>query len=70
MTPGPDPGFLSTKEAAAYLNVSTQFLELWRARRVGPPYSKLDPHRQGKILYKRTDLDDFMRSKLVLPAGR
>jgi hypothetical protein len=41
--------------------------KLWRARRVGPSYSKLDPHRQGKILYKRTDLDEFMRSKLVLP---
>ena len=28
MTPGPDPGLLSTKEAAVYLNVSTQLLEL------------------------------------------
>ncbi len=48
--------FLTTPEAAEYLRVSRQFLEIARHRGDGPPYIKLS----RAVRYHRPSLDDWM----------
>jgi excisionase family DNA binding protein len=50
--------YLTTPEAARYLNVSTQFLEIARYRGVGPPYCKIG----RAVRYRRSRLDEWMIS--------
>ena len=35
------PGYLTEREAAAFLSLAPETLRTWRARRTGPPYVKL-----------------------------
>jgi len=55
---GPESEYLNTREAAMYLNVSTQFLEIARHRRIGPPYCKVG----RAVRYRRASLDEWMIS--------
>ena len=48
--------FLTTVEAAEYLRVSKQFLEIARHRGGGPPYIKL----ARAVRYHRPSLDQWM----------
>jgi predicted DNA-binding transcriptional regulator AlpA len=50
--------FLSAKEAAAYLRVSTSTLARFRAQRRGPKARK----PAGRILYAVDDLDQWLES--------
>lgn len=50
------PEYLTTKQAAAYLNFSAQHLEIMRHRGTGPHYIKM-PQR---VRYRRADLDAWM----------
>ena len=54
---------LSTKQAAAYLSVSTSFLEKdrWRGARI--PFVRI---ANRSIRYRRVDLDDFINSQVML----
>ena len=52
----PLPEYLTTVEAASYLGLSRQYLEILRHRGDGPEYIKLG----RAVRYKRTDLDDWM----------
>ena len=55
--------YMRTAEAAKYLNLANGTLPSWRSRRFGPPFSKI-----GKtVLYRREDLDEFVRSMTVVP---
>lgn len=54
----PAPEYLNTKQAAAYLSLSTQRLEIWRVQGGGPPYHKLC----HAVRYKKSELDAFMAS--------
>jgi Helix-turn-helix domain len=47
--------------AAAYLNVSTQWLENRRQDGSGPPFAKLG----RRIIYRKADLDAFVAQRLV-----
>lgn len=47
--------------AAAYLNVSTQWLESRRHDGLGPPFAKLG----RRIIYRKSDLDAFVAQKLI-----
>jgi len=51
--------FLDTKEAAAYLSVSRQFLEIARHKGEGPPFTRLT----RQIRYQREDLDAWMNKR-------
>jgi excisionase family DNA binding protein len=46
----------TTKEAAAYLKVSHQYLEIARVKGGGPPYVKLS----RAVRYRRQDLDTWL----------
>ena len=49
---------LDTEQAAAYLKVSTQLLELMRVRGDGPKFSRLGGNRL--IRYRRASLDEWV----------
>ncbi len=52
----PPTEYLRTPQAAAYLGMSRQYLEIARHTGGGPPYIKLS----RAVRYKRTDLDEWM----------
>lgn len=52
------PVILSPREAAAYLNVAVSTLKSWRAKNIGPAWSK----RGARLIcYFPADLDAFLR---------
>lgn len=52
----PPRAFLPTEDAAAYLGLSKQQMDVWRMRGGGPAF-----HRVGRrVLYAVADLDAFM----------
>jgi len=50
--------YLNTQQAAKYLQVSTQWLEIGRVKGYGPPFIKLS----RLVRYKKSDLDQWMGS--------
>jgi hypothetical protein len=60
---GQSDDLLSTRELAAWLGVSTQFLEIGRSKKYGPKFVSISPRR---IRYRRRDvllwLDERTRS--------
>ena len=48
--------YLTTQQAAVYLGLSRQSLEIWRCRQQGPKYYKL----AQAVRYKKSDLDEYM----------
>ena len=60
----PQIEYLSTEQAATFINYSTQFLEIARhkADGSGPPYIK----QQRAVRYRRADLDAWMARKRVV----
>ena len=52
---------LNTKEAAAYLNVKPNTLEIWRCRHRGPRYAKIGT----RVVYDLEDLEAFFASRAV-----
>ena len=56
------PRYFNTKQAAAYLNLSHQFLEIARHKGGGPQYVKL-----AKVVrYRPGDLDEWMNNHINL----
>lgn len=53
--------YLTTIEAAAYLRVSRQFLEIARHKGTGPEY--FQPVPRGAVRYQRAELDAWMKSR-------
>lgn len=54
--------YLNTKEASRYLHIKTSTLAVWRTNKTyNIPYTKCG----GKILYKITDLDNWLASREV-----
>jgi excisionase family DNA binding protein len=54
---------LTPKEAAALLRVSTDTLESWRAKRQGPPWTKLGDGVRAPVRYRRTDIDQYLKER-------
>ncbi len=52
---------LNTQEAADYLGLQPNTLEIWRCRHKGPRYSKLG----SRVVYDLSDLDAFFASKSI-----
>lgn len=51
----------SNKEAAEYLGVKENTLEIWRCKHKGPRYSKLGT----RVLYDLDDLEEFFKARAV-----
>lgn len=56
---------LSPQEAGEEVKTSPATLASWRCLGRGPKYVKLG----GKVFYRRTDLEDFVTSRVVDPAA-
>jgi predicted DNA-binding transcriptional regulator AlpA len=60
--PGSNPDdLLSTKQVAAWLGVSEQWVEIGRYRGYGPRYIRLAPRR---VRYRREDVLTFLNSRV------
>ena len=55
--------FLTTAQAAEFLNVSIPFLELCRRRGDGPPFHKLTDWPKGAIRYRRSVLEAWLAGR-------
>lgn len=53
--------FWDTEQAAQYLNLRKNTLEVWRTRGTGPRFCKLG----GVVRYRRSDLDAYVEQNLV-----
>ena len=56
----PTPEYLTTVQAATYLALSRQQLEIWRSKGGGPQYVKLG----HAVRYKRSALDEYMAARV------
>ncbi len=58
-----DDEWLDCKEAARVLRVSVSTLERWRMNGGGwsPPYVKAGPGKRSKVLYRRGDLEAWLK---------
>ncbi len=56
---------MNTRQLAAYLHMSTSFVEKMRWRKVGPPYYKIG----GRIFYVLQEVDDWLRLQRRVPLG-
>ena len=52
------PRFMTSAQAAIYLNVNPRLLENWRWKRTGPRFVKVG----NSVRYTREDLDDFVQN--------
>jgi hypothetical protein len=55
-------GLLTTVEAADYLRLSPRTLEDMRVTGNGPRYFKLGPGKRSKVVYRREDLENWLKS--------
>jgi predicted DNA-binding transcriptional regulator AlpA len=55
--------YLNTKQAAAYLGVSRQWLEIGRTKGYGPPFIKAGDGGGGIVRYMRSEIDGWMFSQ-------
>lgn len=56
----PAPEIMDTKEAAEYLRVSTQHLEIARHKGSGPKYAKFS----RLVRYRKADLDEYLAMRV------
>lgn len=52
---------LNNREAAAFLGVKPNTLEVWRCKHIGPRYAKLG----RRVLYDVADLEEFFASRSI-----
>lgn len=52
---------LNTEEAAVYLGIRPNTLEVWRTKKKGPKYSKIG----SRVLYDINDLESYFISQSV-----
>jgi hypothetical protein len=60
---------LSTKQAAALVGLTPKTLRQFRCDRCGPKFLKLGVGRTARCVYRRTDLEQWIRSKLASAAN-
>jgi Helix-turn-helix domain len=58
----PEHTFLTTGEAAHFLRLSARTLERFRVEGTGPRYTKAGPGMRARVLYRRSDLEDWLQS--------
>ena len=54
--------YLTSKQAAAHLQLSEKIMRAWRTRRIGPPFIRIS---HGAIRYRLADLNAFMIARAV-----
>lgn len=63
MSTAPDDNeLLKPREAAAILKVSTDTLEAWRAKRIGPDWLKLGDSPRSPVRYRRGVITTYLQA--------
>lgn len=62
--PEPPSDVLTPKQAATYLRLSHRTLETMRTRGGGPPFAKYGDGRSSRVVYRRSDLDAWIASRV------
>ena len=57
---GADDELLTTRQLANWLGVSTQFLEIGRSKKYGPPFVRIGPRY---IVYRRGDVFTWLKER-------
>ncbi len=52
---------LTRRQAAEFLGLKPQTLEVWAAKRTGPPFVRVG----GVVRYRQSDLDEWIESRTV-----
>ena len=65
----PARALLDTKQAAEYLSVAPQTMNIWRCQGKGPRYVRLGAATRSPIRYKITDLDAYIEACAVKVAA-
>lgn len=52
--------FMTSKETAALLRVSSRTLERMRVEGNGPRYLKVGPGKRARVLYRQTDIETWI----------
>lgn len=60
---------LTTSQAAALIALSPKSLRCMRCDRTGPRCLKLGKGRQARVAYRRSDLEAWVRSRVVAVQG-
>jgi hypothetical protein len=55
---------LPPAKAGEYIDRSVATLARWRCSGFGPRYIKLGLHKQAQILYRKSDLDEWLESHI------
>ncbi len=54
---------LTSEEAAAFLKLSRQTLDRLRVTGEGPRFTKSSPSKNGKVIYRKSDLIKWLDSR-------
>lgn len=55
--------FLTTAQAAEFLNVSIPYLELCRRRGTGPSFIRLSDTATGRVRYRKSALENWLTER-------
>lgn len=55
--------------AAPYIGRLPPTLRRWRCDGRGPAYYKVSPERQGRVMYRKSDLDAWLKARRVVPTA-
>jgi hypothetical protein len=65
--------FLTTKEAAEFLRLSSRTLEAKRRDGKGPPFTRMGPDQNAKVVYRLSDIVQWLADKThvkVIPTSK
>jgi hypothetical protein len=66
----PSTDFLTPREAADYLHVTTHTLTMWRRHNKGPDFIRVGcSDRRGRIKYSLATLDKYLSERINLKRG-
>jgi hypothetical protein len=64
-----DDCLVGTAEAARLLGLAGKTLRLWRCSKSGPAWLKLGEGRQGRVFYRRSALEAWVRANVTTVSG-
>ena len=54
---------LTPAQVADLLQVTTDTLEAWRGKRIGPAWIKLGEGKRSPVRYRQADIDNYLKAR-------
>ncbi|MDT3724896.1 helix-turn-helix domain-containing protein [Streptomyces sp. DSM 41972] len=61
---------LTPQQVHTHYRIAPQTLANYRWRGEGPAYIKTSPARSGRVLYRRSAIEQWLTERTVIPAGQ